>query len=134
MKINQLFTKKVDTDILLKLLSCFGINDLNDKRFFCKYDMIQANTIERIAEVKDELEEYYLPCKARIYLDIENMNEKRAITILKQVLRLHGYHLISKEKNVNNRKIIFYQLMNEKDTSQTHHMKKYVVTNILTFD
>jgi hypothetical protein len=134
MKINQLFTKKVDTEVLIKLLNCFGLNDLNDKRFFCKFDIVQLNSVQKLKEMTDELEEYYLPCKAKIYLDETNMNEKRAITVLKQVLRLHGYHLISKEKNVNNRKIIFYQLQNEKDRTQSHHMKKYDVTNIISFE
>lgn len=134
MKINQLFTKKVDTDLLLKLLQCFGLNDLHDKRFFCKFDMIQLNTVQKVNLLKPLLEEYYLPCKSKVYLDTENMTEKRAITILKQVLRLHGYYLYSKEKNVNNRKIIFYQLLNELDKNVSQHMKRFDVTNIISFD
>lgn len=134
MKINQLFTKKVDTDVLLALLNCFGLTDLNDKRFFCKFDMIQHNTVQRLEELTPILREYYLPCKAKVYLENDNMTEKRAITILKQVLRLHGYHLYSKEKNVNNRKIIFYQLLNELDKNTSHHMKRFDVTNIIHFD
>ena len=134
MKINQLFTKKVDTDVLIRVLNCFGLTDLNDKRYFCKYDIIQANTVHKLNIMKGELEQYYLPCKAKIYLDDGDMNEKRAITILKQILRLHGYYLHSKEKNISNRKIIFYQLQNEKERSLSHHMKKFDVTNIISFD
>jgi hypothetical protein len=134
MKINQLFTKKVDTDILIRLLNCFGLTDLNDKRFFCKYDIVQQNTVQKLNSMRLDLEHYYLPCKAKIYLDCDEMNEKRAITVLKQVLRLHGYHLHSKEKNVSNRKIIFYQLQNEKERTQSQQMKKFDVTNIISFD
>ena len=63
MKINQLFTKKVDTNVLLRLLRCFSLADLNDKKNFCKYDIIQFNTIDQINEMRPELEFYYLPCK-----------------------------------------------------------------------
>lgn len=132
MKINQLFTKKVDTDVVLKLLQCFGINDLNEKKIFCKYDLMQNNTVAKLNTLKPELEHYYLPCKARVYL--EDLTEKRAITVLKQVLRLHGYYLNSKEKNLNNKKIIFYQMINEKDKLQPQNMKRYNITNILSFD
>ena len=131
MKINQLFTRKVDTEVLLKLLHCFNLVDLNDKRMFCKYDLIQNDTTTKLNEIKDRLEDYYLPCKSKVYL--EDINEKKAITILKQVLRLHGYYLNSKEKNFNNKKIIFYQLINEKDKKKSHNMKKYNITNILLF-
>jgi len=131
MKIHQLFTKRVDVDLLLELLKCFGLKDLNDKRLFCKYDMIQNNTVAKLSDLKVALEEFYLPCKAKIYL--ENITEKRSVTVLKQVLRLHGYYLISKEKNVNNKKIIFYHLINEKDKQTTNLMRKYDVTNIIDF-
>ena len=134
MKIHQLFTKKVDTDILLKLLSAFGINDLNDKKLFCKIDLVQQDTVRKVLALKSCLEQYYLPCKSRIYLDTDTLNEKRCITILKQVLRLHGYFLVSKEKNFNNKKVIFYQLINEKERQQSFNMKRFEVTNIITFD
>ena len=131
MKINQLFTKKVDTEIVLKLLECFGIHDFNEKKTFCKYDLMQNNTVQKVNALKPELESFYLPCKARVYL--EDMTEKREITVLKQILRLHGYYLASKEKNINNKKIIFYQMINEKDKLQPQHMKRYSITNILNF-
>lgn len=134
MKINQLFIKKVDVDLLVRVLNCFGLTDLNDKRFFCKLDMIQHSTVIQFAMLRESLEPFYLPCKAKIYMNPDSMNEKRAITILKQLLRLHGYYLISKERNINNRKIIFYQMMNEKDRTQSQHMKKFDVTNIISFD
>lgn len=131
MKINQLFTRKVETDVLLQLLHCYGLSDMNDKRMFCKYDLIQNETLSKLEAIKDQLATYYLPCKSKIYLD--NINIKRSITILKQVLRLHGYFLNSKERNFNDKKLIFYQLINEKDKQKSNNMKKYNITNILSF-
>lgn len=132
MKINQLFVKKVDTDVVLRLLQCFGLEDFNDKKLFCRHDLVQNCTLNKIESMKADLERYYLPCKAKMYLDCSN--EKRAITVLKQVLRLHGYYLLSREKNHNNKKIIFYQLINEKDKFKPQNMKRYNITNILHFD
>lgn len=134
MKINQLFIKKVENDVMMRVLHCFGLVDLNDKRLFCKFDMAQLKTVVKLTDMRSFLEPYYLPCKAKIYMDPVGMNEKRAITVLKQVLRLYGYNLVSKEKNVNNRKIIFYQLLSDKDYTQTTQMKRHDVTNVISFD
>lgn len=131
MKINQLFTQKVGTDLLIKLLSCFGLRNLQDKRMFSKCDMAQLNTVQLLSTLVPELEIFYLPCKAKIYL--AGLTEKKALTVLKQVLRLHGYHLLSQEKNMNNKKVIFYRLISETEKQNSQHMKQFQVTNILTF-
>ena len=132
MKINQLFVKKVDIDVLIRLLHCFGLDNMNDRKFFSKYDLVQHNTVQKLNTLKVELEEYYLPCKAKIYL--ENITEKRALTVLKQVLRLHNYYLLSRERNFNQKKVIFYQLVNDKDKTRPQKMKRYNVVNVVHFD
>jgi hypothetical protein len=132
MKINQLFTKKVDLEVLHKLLSAFGLNGLNDKQLFSKFDLIQIGTLKKVELLKLELSNYYLPCKAKVYL--ENLTEKKIITILKQVLRLHGYYLQSREKNINTRKIIFYQIVSEVDKAQNQNMRRICVRNVIHFD
>lgn len=132
MKINQLFKEKIDKTLLLELIKCFGLSSLNDQKTFCKYDLVQMQTVKKINEMILSLESVYLPCKAKIYL--ANICERRALTILKQVLRVHGYFLLSKEKNINNRKTIYYQLMCEKDRFQQPNMKQHCVTNVLQFN
>jgi hypothetical protein len=133
MKINQLFSKFIELDLLLKLLECFGIHDINNKKVFCKYDMIQLETVQKIKELRPVLEHYYLPCKAKIYLDVDSLNEKRAVSILKQILRLHDYYLFTREKNVNNKKVIYYQIISKKERF-AHHMTRMDMENILSFD
>jgi hypothetical protein len=120
MKINQLFVKKVDTDLLQSMLPCFGLRSLEDKRTFCKLDLEKIETVNKLAELLPALSIHYLPCKARIYL--ENMSERKAITVLKQVLRLHGYTLRSKEKNFHNKKVMFYTLITEDEKQAVLHM------------
>lgn len=133
MKINQLFTKKIDNEMLIKLLNCFGLNDLHDKKYFCKSDMQQHQSLQRIIDLISELEPYYLPCKAKIYLDVSTFNEKRAVTILKQVLRLYDHYLQSKERNVNGRKVIYYQIVDLRE-KLPHHMHRTDVANVIQFD
>lgn len=113
MKINQLFARPVDMDMLLKIIQCFNIKGLDDKRSFSKYDMIEFKTIEKIDAILPEIWSYYIPCKAKMYL--ADLTEKKCITMLKQILRLHGYVLRSKERNLKNKKVIFYQVINENE-------------------
>lgn len=132
MKINQLFIKRVDQETLKELLKCFGLKDLNDKHMFSKYDMMQYRTSEKVMSLKPTLAQFYLPCKARVYL--ENITDKRALTIFKQVLRLFGYHLSSKEKNVNGSKIIFYRLTSDAEVEHNPSMQRILVRNTIHFD
>lgn len=131
MKIHQLFRQKVETETLIKLLSCFGLIDLEDKKIFSKYDLCQQDTVNQLQDLLPELQSYYLPCKAKIYLD--NLTEKKALTVLKQVLRIHGYYLLSKERNMNNKKVILYQLMGERERYSLPMMKMHTITHILNF-
>jgi hypothetical protein len=131
MKINQLFRKRVDTETLLQVIRCFGIKGLADKRCFCKSDLVEVGTVASMQALVPTLEEFYLPCKSRVYL--EDLTEKRAITVLKQVLRLHGYFLASRERNFNNRKVIFYRLMNEMESILVPKMQHFQVTSLLDF-
>jgi hypothetical protein len=109
MKINQLFNKLVEEELTLLLLKCVHINGFDDNRTFTKNDMKLYNSVQFFElNVLDELKKYYLPCKAKIYLT--NLNEKKLITIIKQVLKLSNYNLISIEKNKNNKKCISYKL------------------------
>lgn len=132
MKINQLFVKHVDEAMITAILRCFNIHDLEDKRMFCKYDMVEHGTVKKLTELKDQLAAYYIPCKSRLYL--ENLTEKRAITVLKQVLRLYNFCLWSKEKNHKNKKIIFYQVIHEDDPKDVHNMRQEHANNVISFD
>ena len=68
----------------------------NEEFHFTKHDILNSDLIEKIIELKDKLLIYYIPCKAKIYL--ENINEKKCITILRQMLKYLNYNLKIKEK------------------------------------
>ena len=121
MKINQLFNKSMSEDVLLQLMQCYGLNGLSDRRSFKKQDLVALGTVRRINEIKEILDEYYLPCKSKLYLD--DMTEKKAVTVLRQILRLFEYHIASKERNISNKKIIFYTLEADKELENMTNIK-----------
>lgn len=103
----------MDEQTLMMLLQCFGLSGLQDKKSFKKKDLVAIETVKQINDMKHILEQFYLPCKYKLY--IVNINEKKAITVLRQVLRLFDYHIASRECNINNKKMIFYTLESDKD-------------------
>ena len=72
-----------------KVLNAFGLTDLNDKRSFSRKDLQYIKTVNKVNELKSELNDCYLPCKARTYLS--GLTEKNVITILRQILKTRNY-------------------------------------------
>jgi hypothetical protein len=114
MKYLQLFCELPSEEFLLKLLTVYGIHGLNDTHEFCKGDLIELNTVDKLVDMIPDLIMYYLPCKANIYLN--DITEKRAITILSQFLKLFKYRLLRGEKIINRKKIIFYRIQRQEDS------------------
>lgn len=106
---NQLFRITPDRHIVHQLLSFYGIDHFEDSRYFTKKDLIELQTIERINQIKDELNNYYIPCKSKIYLN--DITDKKVITILRQFLKTHNYTLISKEKYIDGKKNMIYKVV-----------------------
>ena len=110
---DQIFKTIPTEEIISEVLKCFGLENINDKKYFSRNDLKKIKTIESIINIKSELLEFYLPCKSKIYL--YNLTEKKTITILRHFIKYSQYKLISKEKYMNKTKIIIYQLI-QKDT------------------
>jgi|UniRef100_A0A6C0BR62 hypothetical protein len=111
---NQLFCEEPTMDLIIELLKCYGLSSLNDNIEFSKADLCENKTVEKMEDMIHELIMYYLPCKAKIYLDV--ITEKRAITILSQFIKLFSYKLARKERIINKRKVIFYRIQKIEDT------------------
>lgn len=109
MGFNQLFIKKPDLDILIKILNCLGLEGLNDDSEFSKLDFIRLNSLIKFQEIKDEVSLYYLPCKKTIYFN--NVTNKTLITVTRQFLKIFNYTLESKEKYISGKKYIIYKLV-----------------------
>ena len=120
MKINQLFNKTIPEDVALRVLHCFGLAGFNDRRMFSKYDIDNYNTVTKMMAMMTELSQFYMPCKAKTYLT--DLTAKKCVTVLKQIIRLYGFTLMSKERNVHGKKVIFYQVMGAGDYDKLRHM------------
>lgn len=105
---SQLFKKNPDQELFTKIIQTLGIDEFKEDFSFRKKDLNSFNTIEKIKALDPELRECYFPCKCKLYLD--NLNENKCITIIRQFLRQFGYNLISKEKYLNGEKFIVYSL------------------------
>ena len=108
MKINQLFTRPIPSHIIEQLLEAFALNGLEDTRKFTVLDLERQKTVEKITAMRSTLVEYYLPCKAEIYLKI--ITTRSCLTILRQVVKLHQYVLHSKQIYIMRKKITHYYI------------------------
>jgi Mg2+/Co2+ transporter CorB len=115
MKIHQLFKEKVSDEVLNKLLGAFGLSGVSDDTIFTKQDLTTMNTVEKVKDIKEQLLQYYLPCKAKVYLD--DINESKCITILRQVLKLFQVKLTSKQKYINQKKCTIYMIQKQVDSN-----------------
>ena len=113
MTINQLFKQKIPTELVDKLVKSFGLESLDDDSCFSKVEIEKNKTIDMFNNYIKELEDYYLPCKKKVYLN--NLNYKRCITILRQCIKLYGYNVKSKEKYIKGDKLIIYQIINKNE-------------------
>ena len=106
---NQLFRKPPPQELCIRVLNAFGLTDFKDIKNFSRKDLDAIKCVETMQILKDELLDYYLPCKARTYLN--DLNNKNVITILRQICRLNGYSVQSREKYVKGDKFIIYQII-----------------------
>ena len=111
MKYFQLFCEKPSEDFMNKILMCYDIQNLNDSKEFSKGDLIEHNTSDKIIDLIPDLILYYLPCKGIVYLN--EIDEKRCITILSQFIKMFDFKLGRKEKIINKKKTIFYFIINK---------------------
>jgi hypothetical protein len=122
MKINQLFRKTVDMIMVLAVLRCFNLHSLLDCTPFSKRDLVRIRTAERLGALFHQLQDYYIPCKGRMYLVQGSLG--KALTVLKQVVRLYDYRLASREQTHGKQKLIMYHLTHSIQKScpchQTH--------------
>ena len=108
MKKDQLFKKHPSDNLFLKIINSFGLTNLDDNRSFSRKDLKVLKTVEKIRNLKDELTQCYLPCKARTYLN--GLNEKNVVTVLRQILKTRNYTITSREKYMRGEKFIIYSL------------------------
>jgi hypothetical protein len=106
---NQLFRHSPNEKTTLDVLSLFGIQGFDDNHSFTRENLVDLKTVDKMDEIIDSLSLYYIPCKSKQYLT--DLTEKKCITVLRQLLKIHNYTLFSKEKFVKGKKHLFYQVI-----------------------
>jgi|TARA_B110000971_G_scaffold40680_1_gene39854 hypothetical protein len=126
---NQLFKVSPNIEITEKLLENFGIKGLDDNHSFTRDNLYDLNTVENINDMYTDIIRYYIPCKGKKYL--VELNEKKCITVLRQFLKIQNYTLMSKEKYINSKKTLFYQVIPLQIDMKTNRDSEKVV---ISFD
>jgi hypothetical protein len=74
-------------------------------------------------------EPYYFPCKAKKFLHKQDMEMKNAITVLRQIVKPHGYTFRTHERVAHGKKYYEYFL-----TKDLINLPTKPTTNVITFD
>jgi hypothetical protein len=122
---SQIFKKTPTINVLNQLLSTIGLSEFKEAYSFTKKNLQQFKTIDKLLEIREDLYIYYYPCKANIYLN--NLNDNKVITILRQFLRVFEYKLVSKEKYTYGEKYLMYVL-------EQSHPIKVIKNTVISFN
>ena len=127
-KKDQLFKHSVD----IIFLETF-FNDLFEIKLdehinynFSRLTIVNKDILSKINNYMDQLRSYYIICKQKKYL--ENLNEKKIITLLRQLLRTNEFELNTTEKYDSGKKYLLYTIQKKKII----HMKR--INSIINFD
>ena len=125
---NQLFSKIPPFNLVVKILQNLINKELNDSIYFefSRKNLLNKNIIEKINIIIPELKEYYLKCKHKKYL--EKLNEKKIITIFRQILRPYDFSINALEKYNNGEKYLLYIIEKKKNLT----LKK--IDSLISFD
>jgi len=106
---NQLFKELPPKELCLKIMSFFNLNDFTDNREFTRNNLKIFKTVDKIEEIKKEIISYYLNCKVEKFFNV--LDEKKVITILRQLIKPYGYKIHSREKYFEGKKVLLYKLI-----------------------
>lgn len=125
---NQLFSKIPPFDFVSKILYILINKELNDSLYFefSRKNLLNKNIVEKINSFIPELKKYYLKCKHKKYL--EKLNEKKIITIFRQILRHYDFSINAIEKYNNGEKYLLYIIEKKKNLT----IKK--IDSLISFD
>jgi hypothetical protein len=133
MKILQLFRKPIAYIDFQKILECFNISKIDGIVIISALDLRTHNTVEKLEKLKPLLNEYYLPCKYRVYVD-KDLDLNSCINILRQTSRMFGYKLLRQSKFVNKEKQIFYKIVKSNGVERTLSLGRSTSNITVQFD
>lgn len=126
---NQLFSKEIPPiELVNKILNTIINKDLNENIYFefSRKNLVNKKVLDKFNLFIPELKKYYLKCKHNKYL--ENLDEKKMITIFRQILRPYDYIITAFEKYNNGEKYLLYIIKKKKILN----LKK--IDSVINFD
>ena len=123
---SQTFKIKPSIEIINKLLDCIGLSGLDCGEEFTLKKLVENNVIEKFKTIEPELVPFYVPCKARKYLN--KYEVKNIITIVRQFLKTCAYNFETKEKYSNKRKFLIYKIVKNRVEEEEPNQENYVLT------
>jgi hypothetical protein len=114
----QLFKILPNKEFIDKIAQLYGIKDFDTNYIFTIKDLEKRNIVGQLNNLKLEIAVYYLNCKFKKYM--EDLTEKKSITVLRQFLRVINYKVESKEKYSNRKKYLVYNLKNTNISSDDY--------------
>ena len=128
---NQLFRVLPSREFVKNYLQLFIPKGFDTYYQFYRQDVVDKKVAQKMKRsyFKNNFRKYYLPCKYNKYFP--TIDEKKAITILRQLLKIYGYNIISREKYERGNKYLVYKLVK---THEPIKIKNGVGTNIVYFD
>jgi hypothetical protein len=127
-KKNQLFNKIPPFSLIKNIFYNLINKELDDDIFFqfSKKNLENKEIMEKIEKIIPDLKIYYLKCKHEKYL--ENLNEKKIVTIFRQILKPYNFNINSSEKYNNGKKYLLYTL----EKNKNKNLKK--IESTINFD
>ncbi len=124
-KKEQLFKKIPSYEFVEDILKLFIPNGFQDSYYqFSRKMITDKNVIEKLNLLVPQFKEYYMNCKHKKYL--ENIDPKKSVTILRQLLRIYDYRVVSMEKYHNGQKFLLYKI--EKiEVEKDNHQKQLII-------
>ena len=107
-KNNQLFKEIPPMDLVEKILKYFIPTGFDTNYKFSREDITNKKIIKKISANFDELSKYYLNCKINKYL--VDLTPRKAVTLLRQILRPYNYKITAIEKYCRGDKYLLYCL------------------------
>ena len=109
----KLFREVPPKDLLESVLRrAIHLKNLDDSTWFSKSSI----SLVELEQFLPQIEPYYMPCRAKEFIH-KPLTPARAVTIIRQLLIITGFELISQEKTCGRVKGMWYQIAAPKQIS-----------------
>ena len=105
---DSVFRELPTEELVIEWLNKIQINGFSDMHSITEKSFL----FDAFNEILLELEPYYFPCKSKLYLH-RDMNMKRAMTVLRQIVKPFGYTFNTHERLVAGDKYNEYYIVPE---------------------